>query len=281
MGALFCVFKTNMISSLLGTKSHMEQAFTIVGHRVPVTVVKTGINTITQVKTKELDGYSALQLGFGTRKTKHTSKALQGHFKKAKQEQYPRYLKEIRTDETIESGTKLSPSQVLKEGDLVSITGVSKGKGFAGVVKRWGFAGGPKTHGQSDRHRAPGSIGQGTDPGRVHKGKKMGGRMGGEQKTVQNITVLKVDDKQRVVWLSGPVPGVPGVLLEIKKMGENKKFQQLYSENISEEVVEQAMEKEAAQEDANRPQVEEDTAIGAESSSLLGEEKEKKGEIQG
>ena len=247
----------------------MEQAFTIAGHRVPVTVVKTAPNVVTQIKTLEKDGYLALQLGFGTKKAKQTSKPLQSHFKKSikNQDTFPRFVKETRTDEVLELGTLVKPSEILKEGDLVKVTGISKGKGFAGGMKRWGFAGGPKTHGQSDRHRAPGSIGQGTDPGRVHKGKKMAGRMGGDQTTVANITVLKVDDNDGVVWLSGPIPGNRKGLVVLEKVGEDAHFQQLYSEDIPEEIVEQAMEAEADAADANKPVVEE--PADAESSGPL------------
>ena len=111
---------------------------------------------------------------------------------------------------------------VLKRGDLVQVTGTSKGKGFAGVMKRWGFAGGPRTHGQSDRQRSPGSIGQGTTPGRVHKGKKMPGRMGDEQVTVKNLIITNIHEKDNEIEISGPIPGVPGNLIIIKKIGSGK-----------------------------------------------------------
>lgn len=250
----------------------MEQAFTIAGHRVPVTVVKTSPNIITQIKTLEKDGYLAVQLGVGAKKLKHTTKPLQGHFTpslKASEAQvatsnkssdtkfFPRHIKEIKGSyDDLNLGDLVNPSQVLVVGDFVKVTGISKGKGFAGVVKRWGFSGGPKTHGQSDRQRAPGSIGQGTTPGRVLKGKKMGGRMGSDQITVKNLTVLKVDDKEGVVWLSGAVPGNAKGLVVIEKIGTNKNFKQLYTDDISEEVVEQAMEAEAESEAANAPVVE-------------------------
>ncbi len=254
-----------MLNTVLGTKSHMAQAFTLSGHRVPVSVVKIGENTVTQIKTPEKEGYWALQLATGSKKAKNTPKPLQGHFDKIQnskfksQKLYPRHIKEVHAEaDGINLGDAVSVGQVLKTGDLVQVTGISKGKGFAGVVKRWGFAGGPKTHGQSDRHRAPGSIGQGTTPGRVYKGKKMGGRMGQDQVTVKNLTVLKVDDKEGTVWLSGPVPGSREGLLIITKIGENKDFQQLYSKDIPEEVVIEAMEEAAEAEAANKPVVEEE-----------------------
>lgn len=227
-----------MVNTILGTKLHMSQAFTQTGIRVPVTVVKSGPNVVTQVKTGDKDGYKALQLGFGTRKTKNMTKPVLGHLKGVlKEGKAPRFLREVRLDEDVEyqPGDVVVPSQVLKPGDLVQVTGISKGKGFAGGVKRWGFAGGPKTHGQSDRHRAPGSIGQGTTPGRVLKGKKMAGRMGNEQVTIKNLTVLKVDEESGGVWLAGSVPGARNSLLLIKKIGEDKKFERLVGAEVGKE----------------------------------------------
>lgn len=253
-----------MITSLLGTKSQMEQSFTQTGHRVPVTVVKTWRNTVTQVKTQDKDGYQALQLGIGTKKPKHTSKPLQGHFdkinqkSKIKSQNYPRHLREVRGGtEGMNLGGVINLAEVFKPGDLVRVTGTSKGKGFAGGVKRWGFHGGPKTHGQSDRHRAPGSIGQGTTPGRVYKGKKMAGRMGGGQKTVRNLTVLKIED-DGTLWLSGLVPGTRGGLLIIDKIGEAKHFTPLFSRETTEEELVHAMEAEAEVEAVNKPQIEQE-----------------------
>ncbi len=277
-----------MLNTVLGTKLYMEQAFTLSGHRVPVSVVKVGENIVTQVKTLEKDGYWGLQLATGTKKAKATTKPLQGHFKKALEQRtenkgekqtnstFPRYIKEVQAEaDGLNLGDTITGSQILKAGDLVQVTGVSKGKGFAGVVKRWGFAGGPKTHGQSDRHRAPGSIGQGTTPGRVFKGKKMAGHMGSDQVTVKNLTVLKVDDKEGTVWLSGPVPGSREGLLIITKIGENKHYQELYSKDIPEEVVIKAMEAEAEAEAANKPVVEsEDTDKGSDEKTPEEEVKE-------
>jgi large subunit ribosomal protein L3 len=224
------------MDTILGIKSHMEQAFTQTGVRVPVTVVRTGPNLVVQVKTREKDGYDAIQLGFGVRKVKNTKKPLLGHLMRAltnkgkdvktEVETVPRFLREVRTQEAgYKPGDVISPPQVLKTGDLVQVTGVSKGKGFAGVVKRWGFAGGPKTHGQSDRLRAPGSIGRGTTPGRVVKGQKMAGRMGGERVTVKNLKVVRLNEEKGEIWLSGLVPGARGSLVVIKKLGEARKFE--------------------------------------------------------
>lgn len=225
-----------MIDTILGTKVEMGQSFTSFRRRVPKTVVRVGPNVVVQAKTLEKDGYQALQLGFSTRKIKRITKPLRGHLKGAAGEKTaPRFLREVKTSERLAVGDVIKPSEVFKAGDLVSVTGVSKGKGFAGVVKRHHFAGGPRTHGQSDRERAPGSIGQGTTPGRVYKGKRMAGRMGTERVTVKNLMVLSVDDEKGTLELSGPVPGSRGTLLMIKKIGENKrslssnkKFEGLY-----------------------------------------------------
>lgn len=184
----------------------MSQAFTESGVRVPVTLLKVETITTTKVKdSKEKDGYSAVQFGFGGEK-------------RGKKE--PRFLREVRVngDFGLKVGDKLNLSDVLSPGDTVSVTSTSKGKGFAGGVKRWGFAGGPKTHGQSDRLRAPGSIGQGTTPGRVHKGKKMAGRMGGDTVTVKNLKVVSINEGIQEVLISGPVPGVNGSLVTIKRL---------------------------------------------------------------
>lgn len=202
----------------------MSQVFTPEGLRLPVTVVKSGPHTVVATKTHQRDGYWAVQFGFGERKIKNLTKPQLGHLKGAGKNSAPKYLKEVRLseDEGLTVGSTVQPSTTLEAGDLVNVTGISKGKGFAGGVKRHGFHGGPKTHGQSDRHRAPGSIGQGTTPGRVYKGKKMAGRMGNKQNTIKNLVVLKVDDKTGEILISGPVPGAPGALLTIKKVEEDQ-----------------------------------------------------------
>ena len=191
--------------------------------RFPVTWIKVGPCVVTNVKNIEKDGYIAVQLGAGSKKSKSLTKPLQNHLKNViKDKEAPRYLKEIRveSDTELKVGDLIKVGDVLKSGDVVAITGISKGKGFAGVVKRWGFHGGPKTHGQSDRERAPGSIGQRTTPGRVYKGKKMGGRMGSDQVTLKNLSVIDVDEKENTIAVVGAVPGIFGGLLFIKKIGE-------------------------------------------------------------
>ena len=225
-----------MISTLLGSKQKMGQAF-IEGTRVPVTWIKTGPCTVTQIKREEKDGYWAVQLGLGERKLKNTSKPLQGHFRKSQKLQdtlpsrqagkiqnFPRHLREVRLEKEpeIKVGDTITVSDIFKKGDVVTIIGTSKGKGFAGVVKRWRFSGGPRTHGQSDRERAPGSIGQGTTPGRVLKGKKMAGRMGGERVRVQNLRIVKVDPEKRCLLVAGAVPGARGSVVEISRAVKKK-----------------------------------------------------------
>lgn len=202
----------------------MSQTF-IGGTRIPVTKVAVGPCVVTHIKTKDTDGYWAVQLGYGEKKIKNITKPLKGHLKGAiDKNTAPRFIKEVKTDEKPEfkKGDLIKITDVFKKGDVVSVTGVSKGKGFAGVVKRWSFAGGPKTHGQSDRWRAPGSIGQGTTPGRVRKGKKMPGRMGGDTIYVKNLIVTDVDSQKDELAVSGPVPGIPGGLLVIKKLASGK-----------------------------------------------------------
>ena len=220
--------------------------------RVPVTWVKAGPCIVTQIKKIESDGYWAVQLGFGAKKAKNISKPLKGHLEKAiqtssvkDQTKLPRYLREIRLDKEpdVKVGDQILASDLFKRGDVVAVTGISKGKGFAGVVKRWHFAGGPKTHGQSDRQRAPGSIGQGTTPGRVYKGKHMAGRMGGDTVTVKNLIITDVDSEGGRVAISGALPGSTESLLIIKKTGSGK-----LSELVEEtpEVIEQVEEVESS-----------------------------------
>ncbi len=218
----------------------MTQTWTKDGQRVPVTVVRVGPVVVTQVKTRDKDGYDALQIGFGSRKIKNITKPQLGHLKKAIEisktsDQNPkktiRYLREARGSgqstnrdgQSLEIGDVVSATDVLFAGDIVKVIGTSKGKGFQGGVRRWGFHGGPRTHGQSDRERAPGSIGQTTTPGRVMRGKKMAGRMGGDRVTVKNLLVLSVTGDGSLM-LSGPVPGPFGSLIYIEKMGHDDKF---------------------------------------------------------
>ncbi|HEY7067912.1 MAG TPA: 50S ribosomal protein L3 [Chloroflexota bacterium] len=202
-----------MVRGLLGRKLGMTQAFDDNGEVVALTIVQAGPCWVTQLRTPERDGYSAAQIGY--EETKRLTRAEQGHLKSSPK---LRHLREVALDEgeTVAVGTKIDVS-MLEPGELVDVTGTSKGRGFAGVVKRHGFRGGPKTHGQSDRHRAPGSVGSGTTPGRVFKGMRMAGRMGGERITVQNLQVMQVDPERNLVALKGAVPGARNGLLLIRK----------------------------------------------------------------
>lgn len=202
---------------ILGKKLGMTTYFTEEGDVVTCTVVEAGPCVITQIKTKDKDGYEAVQVGYGSRRDKRVSKPQKTVFKKLKIDS-PGVLKEIRDYPVndLKEGDEIKVT-IFKAGDNVKVTGTSKAKGFQGVVKRHGFGGGVKTHGQSDRLRAPGSIGQSSYPSRVFKGMKMAGRMGGVQKTVSNLKVIKVIEDSNLILLSGPIPGVKSSLVEIYK----------------------------------------------------------------
>ena len=196
------------MSGLIGKKIGMTRIFDETGQRVVVTVIKAGPCFVTDIKTEEKHGYNAVQLGFDEKREKLTTLPLKGHFKRAK----TKPLKVVKEFEflNLESPLKLGDEvkvDIFSEGDLLNISGISKGKGFAGTIKRHGFSRGPKTHGQSDRHRAPGSIGQASYPARVFKGMKMSGRMGGKKKTVKNLKVIKVDSENNYLLVKGAVPG--------------------------------------------------------------------------
>jgi large subunit ribosomal protein L3 len=207
-----------MIQAIIGKKLGMTQIFRDNGKVAVVTAIEAGPCTVTQVKTVAEEGYNAAQLGFGA--VKRLNSPQRGHLKGLGPF---RYLREFRVDdiEAMEVGQKVDIS-LFKSGDLVDITGVSKGKGFAGVVKRHHFAGGPKTHGQSDRHRAPGSIGATTSPGRVFKGMRMAGHMGNSQVTVQQLEVFEANPARNLLLVRGAVPGARNGLLLIKKSRRGK-----------------------------------------------------------
>lgn len=229
-----------MLNTILGAKKEMSQTF-VQGTRVPVTYIKAGPCIVTQIKKQDKDGYWAIQLGFGEKRTKNITKPLQGHLKAAYKDKKTaaRFLREVRLDSQpdVKVGDTVSISDIFSVGDVVAVTGTSKGKGFAGVVKRHRFAGGPRTHGQSDRLRASGAIGQGTTPGRVWKGKRMPGRMGTDTVTVKNLKVVSVDPEKSELTLSGSVPGSPGSLLIIRKLAEGK-LEDLARETTRQKVVE-------------------------------------------
>lgn len=211
--------------SFIGKKTTQTQAFLTDGTRIPVTVIEVPDSPVIAVKTLEKDGYMAVQLGMGLRKK--PTKSLIGHVKKANLTTVPHVLREMRiTDNSTlpAVGDTVKVEEVLKPGDIVKVTGISKGKGFAGVVKRHNFRGGPRTHGQSDRERAPGSIGQTTTPGRVYKGKKMAGRMGNEIVSVLNLQVIDIAtiDGKKTILIKGLVPGPRHTVITIEKTGEVK-----------------------------------------------------------
>ena len=216
-----------MIQVLLGKKIGQTQKFLQDGTRISITEVSVPDNAVVQVKTDEKDKYSAVQIGIG--KKKKPTKPTLGHAKKAKLEVVPAIIREVKVEKEnqLKSGDFLKVEQVFKPGDIVNVSGTSKGKGFAGVVKRYNFRGGPKTHGQSDRLRAPGSIGQGTTPGRVYKGKRMAGRMGHKIVTVKNLKVISLDEGNKKLYISGLIPGVRNSIVWITRTGEDKKFVKL------------------------------------------------------
>jgi large subunit ribosomal protein L3 len=205
-----------MIKGLLGKKVGMTQIFDESGSAIPVTLIEAGPCYVTQIRTPERDGYAAVQLGFEEVKPKRLTAGELGHVKRNNLPPL-RYLREFSEKEPgVEEGEKVTVDQVFGSGDLVDVSGVSKGKGFAGGVKRYHFHGGKKTHGQSDRWRAPGSRGSGTTPGRVFKGARGPGHMGNENVTVQNLKVVLVDGERNLLGVRGAVPGPKGGLLMIK-----------------------------------------------------------------
>jgi large subunit ribosomal protein L3 len=199
-----------MTIGLVGRKSGMTRIFTEEGVSIPVTVLEVSPNRITQVKSNDVDGYTAVQVTVGSRKASRVSKAEAGHFAKAGVEA-GRGLWEFRVDsvEEYQVGGELSVG-LFEAGQKVDVTGQSKGKGFQGGIKRWNFNGLDNTHGNSLSHRSNGSIGQCQTPGRVFKGKKMSGHMGAEQVTIQTLEVVRVDAERNLLLIKGAVPGAPG-----------------------------------------------------------------------
>ncbi len=183
------------------------------GNVVPVTLIEAGPCVVTQVKTKETDGYEAVQLGFGD--IKRPKKPMQGHFRASRAS---RYLREVKADDPSDFSVGQTVNvDIFAKGEKVDIIGRSKGRGFAGTMKRHGFGGGPRTHGQSDRARAPGSIGGGTTPGKVFKGLKMSGHMGDRRITVKGIEIIGVDTDRNILIVKGGVPGAPNSLVQIRR----------------------------------------------------------------
>ncbi|WP_025273819.1 50S ribosomal protein L3 [Haloglycomyces albus] len=204
------------IKGILGTKLGMTQVWDEKGQAVPVTVVQAGPNVVSQIRKPEIDGYSAVQLGFGDIKLKKVTKPLQGHFEKAGVAPR-RHLVELRTSDAAdyELGQTLDAT-VFESGELVDVTGKTKGKGFAGVMKRHGFSGMGAGHGVHKVHRAPGAIGGCATPGRVFKGMNMAGRMGGNRQTTQNLKVHAVDTERGLLLIKGAVPGPKNGLVLVR-----------------------------------------------------------------
>lgn len=193
-----------MIQGLIGKKLGMSQIFDDTGLARPVTVLEVGPCVVTQVKTPERDGYSAVQLGFEL--DKRLNRPERGHRKASSF--MSKTLREVKADDVSEFAVgQVIKADAFAAGDVVDVIGTSKGRGFQGGVKRHGFSGGPRTHGQSDRLRAPGSIGSSATPGRVFKGLRMAGRMGNDRVTVQNLKVLRVDPERNLILVQGSVPG--------------------------------------------------------------------------
>jgi len=202
---------------IIGRKIGMTSLFTPEGKSVPCTLIEAGPCTVTQVKTVDNDGYTAIQLGFGERKEKNTPKALAGHFKKANATPKAKVV-EFKIEESTLALGQIVDVTLFEEGEFVDAIGTSKGKGFQGVVKRYNFAGvGGQTHGQHNRGRHPGSIGACSWPSRVFKGMRMAGRMGGDRVKVQNLRVLKVMAEQNLIVVSGSVPGAKNSYIVLEK----------------------------------------------------------------
>jgi len=207
------------MSGIIGKKVGMTGFFGANGKYIPCTIIEAGPCVVTQVKTKEKDGYEALQLSFDEKKEKHTSAAMKGHFQKASTTP-KRKAVEFRHFEEAKNLGDVITVELFAEGDYVEISGTSKGKGFQGVVKRHGFSGvghANKSHGQHDRERAPGSLGASSDPSRVFPGMRMAGRMGGDKVKIQNIEVVKVMPEKNILLIKGSVAGAKGSYVVIEK----------------------------------------------------------------
>ncbi len=206
------------MGGLLGKKIRMTQIFDDTGRVHSVTVIAAGPCYVTQVKSSDVDGYDAIQIGYSEIKEKHLKNAQAGLFKKVGIKPQ-KHLREFENffDKDVKPGDELTVD-IFKEGETVRISGISKGRGFQGAMKRHGFSGANKTHGQSDRWRAPGSLGQSSWPSRVFKGIKMAGRMGTDRVTVPGTEVIKIDQEKNLIFVKGPVPGTTDSLVEILKL---------------------------------------------------------------
>jgi len=209
------------MSAILGRKIGMTNVFSAEGKLVPVTVLQVGPCVITQVKNMETDGYTALQLGYDEKPIEKLNKPVAGHLKKAGDKGF-KVLREFRADnvEEMKAGMTLG-IDMFSVGDMVNVSGISKGRGFQGTIKRHGFSRGPETHGCRN-HRAPGSIGNSAWPGKVIKGKKMPGHMGVDKKTMKNLTIVDIRHDENLLLVRGPVPGCKTGIIEVHKTGTKK-----------------------------------------------------------
>jgi large subunit ribosomal protein L3 len=205
------------VNGIIGRKIGLTRIFDEYGRNIPVTVIEAGPCYVTQIKTQDKDGYNAVQLGFEEIREKVLNKPRLGHLKKTGKAL--RTLKEFRNfkAEGLETGSEVTVD-IFKPGDVVAVTGTSKGKGFQGSIKRHGFRGGPKTHGQSDRLRAPGSIGASSSPSRVWKGMKMAGQMGNDTVTIRNLRIVEVNAEKNLLLVKGSVPGARNGIIRITKL---------------------------------------------------------------
>ncbi len=206
------------MTGLIGKKIGMSQLFDDTGNVVPVTVVETGPCVVVQKKDVARDGYNALQLGFGTQKNQRVNRPLRGHMAKAEKGSF-RVLREFRVDDVsgYEVGQELTVTDLVKPGDLVDVTGTSKGRGFTGVMKRWDFGGFSRTHGTHEYFRHGGSIGNRSYPGKVFKGKRMAGHWGNERVSIQNLRVVEVRPEENLLLVKGAVPGANGGLVLVRR----------------------------------------------------------------
>ena len=206
------------MTGLIGKKIGMSQLFDDTGNVVPVTVVETGPCVVVQKKDVARDGYNALQLGFGKQKNQRVNRPLRGHMAKAERGSF-RVLREFRVDDVsgYEVGQELTVTDLVQPGDLVDVTGTSKGRGFTGVMKRWDFGGFSRTHGTHEYFRHGGSIGNRSYPGKVFKGKRMAGHWGNERVSIQNLRVVEVRPEENLLLVKGAVPGANGGLVLVRR----------------------------------------------------------------